>query len=810
MWSRILVGIVACLFGGCLEADVVTCADGRVCPAGARCDDARQRCVSPEQQLACDGLADQDPCSVSGAPGTCRAGACDPLVCGDGLRSGTESCDGGDLGEATCASLGFYSETTGLACGLDCRFDTAGCLGACGDGILNGTEQCDGDDLGTADCRTAGFYDAPGLGCSPFCTWDVSACTGRCGDGEINGGELCDGAPPDNSCVDLGFDAGPLQCSGACSAGFGTCARFGWRTFTAPVEALAIAASGRGNQWAVGQGGVAAHSTGGAWVAVPTTVTNALVAVSTSGPDDVWAVGLGETAPDPDILLHRDAAGFRVEPGVPAAEYTDVFAAAPNAVYVSTADAGVLAFNGATWSPLGDLSAVPLQAISGTGPNDLWVVAIDGKLQHWNGTAFSPVAFAGFADEVVAIALDDVWVRGSSNVQRANGLLAHWNGTSFTVYTFPGYFTSLAAAAHDDVWAIGRDHDGFHFDGSVWVNAGVITPLGDLTNPIIVSVGAGEVSGVSFSRVAYELRGQAIGQLDPGPVLPGNKLAIASDASGSLYAADNLGNVGRYTATGWASLPDPGFAVRALWSDGPTTAVAIGGSAGQVFQWNELAWVDLLSPTAFGLVAVTGSALTDLFVFGVQGGYRYDGNVWSTALLGPTVTTAASANGAVYAVRAGSPNELWRWTGTAFELVTTQTRTLFEIAVVGPDDVWAVSDNAILHWNGSAWSVDDVTPVDPRQIIATAADDITVASTSAILHFDGTQWSPIRPPIIDPTNPITNLAATPWRIDILYQRAHRGVLRVRPWVCLPTETRCADRVDEDCDGLLDRYDPDCP
>ena len=49
--------------------------------------------------------------------------------CGDGIRlSGTEACDGGDLGDATCASLALGTGV--LACTAQCAFDTAGCSGS--------------------------------------------------------------------------------------------------------------------------------------------------------------------------------------------------------------------------------------------------------------------------------------------------------------------------------------------------------------------------------------------------------------------------------------------------------------------------------------------------------------------------------------------------------------------------------------------------------------------------------------------------------------------------------------------------------
>ncbi len=802
----------ACLLGACLEADVVSCADSRVCPSGSRCDDERNRCVSPEQQVACNGLADAAPCVISGAAGTCRAGTCDPLICGDGMRTGTESCDGADLGDASCMSLGFYSETTGLRCADDCRFDTSGCSGACGDGILNGNEQCDSADLGTADCRSAGFYDGPGLKCSPFCIWDVSSCTGKCGDGEINGGELCDGVAPADTCVDLGFDAGPLQCSLACSAGFATCARFGWRSEAAPVVAFAVSATGRTNQWAVGDVGGAAHSTGGPWTAVSTGVANPLVAVWSLAETDVWAIGIGVGASDPSVVLHRDAMGFQVVQDVPAASYADVWAASASAVFIATADLGVLAWNGTTWQDLGGLTGVPLVAIRGTSPTDIWVAGVDGSVRHWNGSAWAVSPFPGFASQLVAIAPDDVWAIGSPDPQRFQGLAAHWNGTAWTPFVDATHsWITIAASAHNDAWVGDNIGDVFHFDGLGWFDAGKITPSGDLSAPLLVSLDAGDVSGVSFSGVAYQFHGQAYVKLDPGPAAAGNKQTISSDLTGNIFVGDNLGNVGHYDGIKWTSLPKPGFVARTLWSDGPSDAFA-GGTSGQVFRWNGTAWSDTSSPSALNIDVIWGVAADDVWAFGAAGANHFDGQGWSASLMpGPVTTASGSSSNNVYAVRGGSsPQELWRWNGTTFQLVTTQALHIYEIAVTGPDDVFAVSDNRVLHWDGTTWSVQDVTPIDPRQIAATAHDDVIAASATAMLHFDGSVWSPIRPPLNDVTNSIVNLGITPTRIDVLYTRSLRSLSRVRPWVCRASETRCGDNLDEDCDGKLDGYDPDCP
>src|SRR5262245_14117182 len=41
--------------GGCLEPGSMVCGDGRICPAGSRCDVAGRRCVTSSQESACDG-----------------------------------------------------------------------------------------------------------------------------------------------------------------------------------------------------------------------------------------------------------------------------------------------------------------------------------------------------------------------------------------------------------------------------------------------------------------------------------------------------------------------------------------------------------------------------------------------------------------------------------------------------------------------------------------------------------------------------------------------------------------------------------
>src|SRR5205085_10790115 len=65
-----------------------------------------------------------------------------PTLCGDGLVSQGEECDGTALGGKTCASLGFATGT--LSC-VQCHIDASQCS-ACGNGAINANEECDGAD----------------------------------------------------------------------------------------------------------------------------------------------------------------------------------------------------------------------------------------------------------------------------------------------------------------------------------------------------------------------------------------------------------------------------------------------------------------------------------------------------------------------------------------------------------------------------------------------------------------------------------------------------------------------------------------
>ena len=83
------------------------CGPGGACPSGLQCS----------AQGVCESGSDAHP--PDSGPG----------VCGDGVASGVEACDGADLRGKTCLDFG-SSSSDGLTCTVDCSFNIGGCHGA--------------------------------------------------------------------------------------------------------------------------------------------------------------------------------------------------------------------------------------------------------------------------------------------------------------------------------------------------------------------------------------------------------------------------------------------------------------------------------------------------------------------------------------------------------------------------------------------------------------------------------------------------------------------------------------------------------
>jgi hypothetical protein len=835
--SVLVAGALALMAGGCLSPHSVPCSDGRFCPAGTECDVVHQTCISPSEQAACANKAEGDTCTLSLAMGVCRGGACQPYRCGDGIRTGTESCDGTDLGTASCATLGFYGETTGLACADACTFDTTGCVGACGDQMKNGPELCDGSDLGGADCRTAGFYDAPGLQCSPFCTFDVSACTGYCGDAKINGPELCDGSPPPGqTCLSNGFDRGFLGCSAVCGVAFDGCGQLGWKSLSlhsdlvltgvwtaGPRDAFAVGRGGTiwhwdGSSWAamaspttqdlrgvwgsasndvytVGGAGTILHWDGETWSAMTSPTMENLNGVWGSGPDDVFAVGgiaVTEASSGPGAIFHWDGSTWSTMTAPATDDLHGVWGSGPDDVFAVGWATSILHWDGRAWSAMPSPGGGwPLNSVWGSGPKDVFAVGFDSIL-HWDGATWSRSTVGGWFVGVWGTGPDDVYAFGGAGASGNPGPLIHWNGSMWSVsatnvpYDASGNSQSLGGvggSGPDDVFVVGPPNLIFHGNGTAWTTTTTAASLG--------------ITGAWGS--------------DPDHVYAvGNGLDSESYEEGFILT---------FNGNAWSSAEVPSETLNGITGSGSEAVIA-----GQ-FDVSHLDGAGLTSQgtrvSGFTGLDAWESGPDDVFVVGVsQNSYawpgiiHWDGNSWSSPTLPAQHRTATGLSGVwgsgpsdVFAV--GTGGNILHWDGVAWEAQTSgSTQDLNDVWGSGPNDVFAVGNaGTILHFDGQTWSpIDAGTTDDLWGVGSSGPADIFVTSTYALLHRRAGTWEQIALPM---AAQFRTLWVTPSRVFLFGTKGEIARLDRYTVTCVAPEQSCGDGWDNDCDGLVDADDPDC-
>jgi hypothetical protein len=177
----------------------------------------------------------------------------EPPVCGDDIIELPEECEGDNLSEASCVTLGHDGGT--LFCypvghAEECMFNESACTdnsgdddnggdddnddnddedAVCGDDLVEDPEDCEEGDLDGATCGSLGYSGGGNLACDTDCSFDTSGCIAGpedviCGDGDAGEGEECDGTDLKGSdCVILGYDSGDLSCNDDCTFNENNC-----------------------------------------------------------------------------------------------------------------------------------------------------------------------------------------------------------------------------------------------------------------------------------------------------------------------------------------------------------------------------------------------------------------------------------------------------------------------------------------------------------------------------------------------------------------------------------------------------------
>jgi hypothetical protein len=396
--------------------------------------------------------------------------------------------------------------------------------------------------------------------------------------------------------------------------------------------------------------------------------------------------------------------------------------------------------------------------------------------QHWNGSYWSYVPMdavpgGSVMEDVKAVTADDVWAVGYRITSNRNGrtqdgkepivprldknvrlldspdfteetIIAHWDGQNWTRVTSPNpgttninSLTSIDGVASNNLWAVGSYQEAggnhtliVHWDGTVW-NL-VASPVGFLYGvTALASDDLWAVGGNASGSLTLHWDAQTWNTIaSPNPGTSSNLLMAVSAVSDSDvwavgYSQNTTGGsfplTMHWDGAQWNAVSTPGSAqllgVSARASN-DVWAVGSGGAAqSTILHWDGTTWTEATHPAPgedqfSELDDVLAVSANEVWAVGYIGHYYISTRIerWVGSCETPTATPAPSQT------PSPTPTDCSGWGIVSSPNVGAQENVLNAIAVVSPNDVWAVGDSydgnthhhtLIEHWDGNEWSI---------------------------------------------------------------------------------------------------------
>lgn len=242
----------------------------------------------------------------------------------------------------------------------------------------------------------------------------------------------------------------------------------------------AIAGTGPGDAWAVGESGVITHWNGREWRMDSYRAPGHLRAVSAVSRDDVWAVGAN------GLVVHFDGDRWAVVPSHTGVALRGVWSPGHGDVWIVGESNIVLRREpgGSVFRRLDPPEPHPWRDVAGAGARDVWLVGDAGAIARWDGEAFraQPSGTGAGLNAVWFGTAADGWIVGdvdsTLDVPDAEAIALHWDGRAFTRFRTGTREPLLGVwgSGAGDVWAVGQNFGRnfaracpvLHWDGNAW------------------------------------------------------------------------------------------------------------------------------------------------------------------------------------------------------------------------------------------------------------------------------------------------------------------------------------------------------
>jgi len=284
------------------------------------------------------------------------------------------------------------------------------------------------------------------------------------------------------------------------------------------------------------------------------------------------------------------------------------------------------------WTFTERMSTACLAGVWGSSPADVFVVANDGAVLRFDGSAWSAIRAAD------GLALSAVWGNAANNVYAVgNGKILRYNGANWTeAWSGSASLKAIWGSAADNVFAVGTGGTILHFDGSAWstMSSGTTTVLASVWGAAPNDVFA---TGVGGTILHYD--GANWTPMESGVV--SDLFAVGGLAADDVVAAGRSvedPNVLYYDGSVWQPSPYRLSDVTALWGvEGGSMYATVERSvlmrmpaSPSGYYWTPLYSGNEISPV---LLSIWGTSANNLYATGCGGTVlRYDGTSWTQAL----------------------------------------------------------------------------------------------------------------------------------------------------------------------------------